>query len=421
MSSPSAPAPVKQPKVVQKLLVRTLVLVLVLGGALMFIQRTRQKDTSRTEKADTAGWISAVEYKNDGSEAVAIKPDLTVVRASGWKEGATDRDVAWAPNGNFLFFVSDRSEGGFHVFRWNPQRPEAEVRTVGTRGRSNPTFKVKQDPNDLTMLITSGGVVMEFDPSERAQTLVLPPVGREITVGSGDESGAQSQFAAMYGQIGNSFRYARWCGDDDHVVAIMRRDEGEVLIIQNMQVKDGSYGPPNILAAGERIEFDVSPANGDVVFTVNGFQWPGAPPEEFVKNGKLTEPFQHYAGIWKKAEGVLPPIVASNDDKASFGSPAINPSGETVLLAVGPYRDGAVAREGLFSFPAKPGAGREGKPFLRGEIYEPSWDPTGTRVVYIKRDGPNRSVYTARSDGSSEQSITSNGNFAFPKFSPQTK
>ncbi len=412
----------KQPKVVQKLVVRTLVLVLVLGAILMAIQYNRQKDVRRTEQADTVGWVSAVEYKSEGSEAVAIKPDLSISRSAGWKDGAQDRDVVWAPNGNFVFFISDRTDNVFHVYRWNPQRPDAEVRTVGSRGRSNPTFKLKQGSADLSMLMTSGGFVMEFDPSERLQTQVLPPTGREIPLGEGEEAGAQSQFAAMYGQIGNSFRYARWCGDDDTIAAIMRRDDGEILLFQNMIPKeDGTFEMPQVVAAGERIELDVSPANGSVIYTVNGFQWHVDPPAEFKVDGKVTKPFEHFVGFWSKAEPAGPPVVASGDNGSAFGSPAIHPSGESVIMAIGPYEDGNIARKALYSFPVKRNAGADGKIFLQGEIYEPSWDPTGSLLVYAKREGENRTIFTVSRDGSSERSITSSGRFGFPRFSPQTK
>ncbi|HSI73155.1 MAG TPA: hypothetical protein VK934_08245, partial [Fimbriimonas sp.] len=213
----------KQPKVVHKLLVRTLILVVVLGGILMLIQRTRQKDVNAGQIADTVGWISAIEYKEDGTEVVAVKPDQSIARVPGWKDGVQDRDQVWSPTGNFIFFISDRKEDTYHVYRWNPNAAEAEIRTIGKRGRSFPTFKLHPDATN-TMLMTSGGVVMEFDPSEQLQTQVLPPSSNEITVGGdGDESGTQSSFSALYGQIGKSFRYARWCGNDDHIAAIMRR------------------------------------------------------------------------------------------------------------------------------------------------------------------------------------------------------
>ncbi len=414
--------PEKQPKVVHKLLVRTLILVLVLGGILLAIQSGRNKDARRAEKADTVGWISAVEYKGEGTEAVAVKPDRSIVRSEGWKSGAQDRDLVWAPNGNFLFFISDRTENGFHVYRWNPQRPDAEVRTLGTRGRSNPTFKLKQEANDLSMLMTSGGLVMEFDPSDRLQTQVLPPTGREIPVGDGEEAGAQSQFSAMYGQLGNSFRYARWCGDDDHIAAIMRRDEGEVLLVQSMNPSaTGEFEQPLVIAAGDRIEFDVSPKDGSVVYAVNEFAWHVPAPKEFVTNGKVRKPFAHYVGLWKKGDQSGVPVVANPDNTNAFGSPAIHPSGDTFVVAVGPYRDGAIARQGLISFPVKANAGGEAKMLVRGDVYEPSWDPTGSLLVYAKREGENRTLYTISSDGSSERSITSAGRFGFPRFSPQTK
>jgi hypothetical protein len=413
----------KQPKVVQKLLLRTLLLVIVLGGIILMIQRTRQKDVNASQTANTAGWISAIEYKEEGTEAVAIKPDQTVTRAAGWHQGAQDRDQTWSPSGNFIFFISDRKEDTYHVYRWNPTAAEAEIRTVGKRGRSYPTFKLHPEAGDNTMLMTSGGVVMEFDPSQQLQTQVLPPTTNEITVGGeGDESGTQSSFAALYGQLGKSFRYARWCGNDDHIAAIMRRDEDELLIIQNMKPKDdGNFEEPQLITAGERIDLDVNPANGDVVYSVQNFNFPGQVPPEFIQKGKVVKPFRHYIGLWTAAGGMQPPIVASADDTNAFTAPAISPKGDVFLTVVGSYKDANVQRAALLSFPAKSGGAKEAKPLVRGEIYEPSWHPAGSNIVFARKDGDARTIYTVAADGSSERSITSGGRFGFPKFSPQSK
>jgi hypothetical protein len=428
MSSPSpTPSPTVQPKVVQRLLIRTLVLVVVLGGILIAIRNYRDSraDPSAHETAATAGYLGAIQYKDDGQQVVVIKPDLSIQPAEGWKKGATDRDLAWAPSGNFLFFISDRGDdAAFQLYRWNPSKSEPEMRSQGKRGRSNPSFALGQSDADQSMLITSSGLVMELDPTTRAQVQVLPPVGREITVSNDDEGGegAQSQFASMYGAIGTSFREARYASKDDYIVAIMRRDEGEALIAQSLKPLNNQPVPPEVIAAGDHIDFDVNPADGSVIYSVQSFQWPSKPPPEFVKNGRVTKPFFHFVGIWTADQPSQPPVVASPDDSLSFGQIAINPDGKDFVVVIGKYENGGVNHEGLVTFPAKSSGANEGKSFARGPIYEPSWDPTGKLLAYVKPENGKRTIFTASRDGSSERNMTGDkGDFAFPKFSPQER
>jgi hypothetical protein len=413
-----------QPKVVQKLVVRTLIFVLALGALMYGIRwyRDNRQDMSAGETADTAGWICAVQYNDDGQEVVAIKPDLTIQHVSGWHAGATDRDAVWEPAGNFLFFVSDRLQNTFHVFRWNPTKTEALQRTIGARGRSNPSFPLHGDPNSQDMLLTSGGNVMNFDPIQQQQTQVLPPTPKEITTKEGDEGGgAQSQFSAMYSSIGDSFRIARYCGGDDCIAAIMKRDDGEILIIQNLAQKNGQFDPPTPIAAGEHIDMDINPKNGHVLFAVMGFQFPGPPPPEMIKNGKAIKPFRHYiADFDPKLMGQII-IAASPDDKAAFSSVAVRPDGQSFVAVAGPYQDMNVVHRVLLSGPIKANAGSELKAIMQGEIFEPSWNPAGDKLAYAKRDTDGkRSIFTAHADGSSERNNSGGkGNFGFPKFSPQ--
>jgi hypothetical protein len=427
MASPISSAPERQPKVVQRLLVRTLILVLALGALFLSLRAYlgARDDLGALETAETKDWIAAIEYKDEGQEIVAFKPDLEMVRTSDTTSDSIDRDFTWSPDGRFLFFVSDRKEDSFHVFRWNPNKTTPEMRTVGKRGRSGLSFAADAPRNQQNVLMSSGGIVVEFEPSSRRTTQQLPPVAREITMTEGEDApGADSPFAQMYGSIGNSFRKVRWVAGRDYMAFVMGRDQGEVLVIQRMKAVDGKLDPPQPIAAGQKIDFDVNPQTGHIVYTVNGFQWPpGTPvPDEFVQeDGRLAVPFNHYISIWSPDQPLQPPIVATSDDAGSFGSPAIHPSGETVMVVYGAYENESIQPAGLLEFPIKNNAGDEGKPLVMGEVFEPAWHPNGQMMVYAKRDPQGkRSIFTARRDGSSERNISGGkGNFAHPRFSPQ--
>lgn len=434
MSQPTpTPAPT-QPKIVHRLVVRTLVLILILGVCVKGYQWWLDKsgDITNLKPAQTFSWIAAVQYQQDGQQAIAISPDGKITPAPGWKTGKTDRDVTWNPSGNRIFFVTDREENNFHVFRWNPTDGTDPVqKSFGTRSHSLPMF-TRQDIEgaDDSALITSGGFVLEYVPKNMSTLQLLPPTGKEVSTASEDEGGGQSdQFSGAYSKLGNSFKSAQWCKGREWIAAIMRRDEGEVLILQYMhQDNEGKFPPPHLVAAGEHVEIDVNPADGTVIFAVQNFQWPSEEmiPSQFRKGNKVTRPFSHYLGKIDPGDGAgeLPPVVPlamSKDDKICFGSPTISPDGASVAFIGGPYKDGALESAALATAPIVPGGIQSKAVLATGKIHEPSWSPNGDLLVFAQ-DMPSghRSLIEIHKDGSGSRNLTGDaGNYGDPVFSPQ--
>ena len=425
-----------QPKIYQKLVLRTLMLVIVLGALFMGFQyyEGTKNDLGGMAKTDTVGQIAAINYLDEGAQAVIFKPDGTVVKDSGYKPLSTDRDLTWRPDGNFLFFVSDRIEKTVQVFRWSPAQSSAEARTFGTRGRSNPSFPAEDlpDAND-TALITSGGFVLEYNPKDRSTRQILPPLGREIVQGGSDEEkGSDSQFSGTYGKIGTSFKLAKWCKAKKWIAGIMKRDSGEVLVLQDMtpvvsKGADGkdaeSYKSPMVVAAGEHIEMAINPKDGTVVYAIQGFAFPDPEkvPAQFIKGNKILLPFHHGIFTVDPDKGQAPPIVFHKDDKVSFGGIAISPDGSSLVTTVGPFSDSSHHPQGLVTMPVQPNGASAGAPLLKGEIYEPSWSPGGDKITFARRDPDGkRSIFTINKDGSNERKVSDGkGNYGTPKFSPQ--
>jgi len=436
MAEQSAPS---SAKINRKLIFRTL-LGLVTLAALLFGYnwfRSLGDNFDDLAKADTAGYVAAIQFKEDGQQAVVIAPDGKIVANAGYTAGSTDRDLAWAPDGNRLYFVSDRqtpetakAAKAFNIYRWNPvTNSEPNQRTIGTRGRSNPVFDVEASASARpTALITSGGFVQEFDPKDRSTRQVLPPLGREVAASKDDDSGggSDSQFTSLYGGIGTSFRIAKWMKGRTFIAAVMRRDEGETLVVQDMVEKKGKFEPPAVVAAGSHIDITISPKDGNLVYCIQDFQWPDPRriPPAFRKGGKITRPLAHMVGIVDPgAKEPFPPVIASDADVASFSSVAASPDGNRLVVTVGPYTNGAIDPKGLYIFPLQPAAQAAGARLVTGAIYEPTWSPDGKQIAYIKRDANGkRSVYVINADGSGERSLTGGqGDFAYPLFSPQTK
>ncbi len=422
-----------QPKISQKLLLRTLICLIILGLCfLAYRWYSNQKgDYNGFGSSNTFGLVSAIERKDDGSEAVIIKPSGDIVGTTSWKAPANDEGLTWRPDGRFLFFSSDRKDNTFHIYRWNPDQDDAEARTTSKRSCTNPTFPAEatSGANDSALII-SGGTVQSLDPKTQSTPQILPPVSATVTTSKDEENGGQEGlFQSLYGGLGTSFRLARWCFGGKYIVATMEREGGEVLVLQDMQPNnEGKLERPIPVAAGDRVEFDVSPKDGSVAYDAQGFRWPAEPPKEFVKNNKVTTPFRHVLGLITYPQGANGPKIAtatvalSPDDKNSFGSLAISPDGSTLLVTVGPYDASteSMSSKGLLTMPLQGGGIRSASPLVQGEVYEPSWSPDGNTVAFAMRAGGKRDIYTIHKDGTAQTNLTKGkGDFSNPRFSPQ--
>lgn len=379
---------------------------------------------------DSKDMILAVQSRPNGAQVVIVKPDGTLLASPGYLEGKTDRDATWRPDGNTILFSSDREEAVYHIYRWNLMRNMVQRRSLGTRSFLGASFgKWTQGETDYTALITAGGIVQEFKAVDATTLQVLPPRGKGASVGgTGEESGTGSQFDAVYQDLGTSFRAATWGKEKQWVVAVMRREEGEVLILQDMI----RPRPPIIVAAGDRIDFDVNPQSGVVVFTVQGARLANlsAIPKDKLKEAQQDLAHRHRIGfidpesvsqdsLYAKPT-YLPP---SDSDKMSFGSPAVSPDGSTVIVVVGPYSvDGGIQPERLLGLSTTPGAGQSPWLIAEGQVADASWSPDGERVVYTRRVGRERAICTNSARGGNEKVLTTGkGDFAHPTFSPQVK
>ncbi len=424
-----------QPLMNKKMMVRTAILVGLMGiliGAVYFYNKNKD-DWDDLAKADTNGWLTAIESGADGDQVVFVKPDGTIVHDKSYVAGSYDRELTWSPDGNKAFFISDRLKDAksgtrsVHVFRWNASNEESQARTSVGRSRSNPTFPVGEGAASDTVLLVSGGEVLELDPKTKTTSVVLPPRTSEGGKVAGEGEGKQGAFASAYGDIGTSFRLARWCKGKQWIAAIMHREEGDILVCQSMTQHDGKYDPPIPLVAGEHIDLTVSPATGAIFFAVRDFQWPTKePPKEWVKEGKVTRPFAHIIGSFDmdpKSQSKV--VLVAPSEKICFGSPAVSPDGKQIIAVVGDYSgDGGISPNGLLIMPSEPVRGIEPKGLVRGLISDPSWNPNGHQILFLKRDQDNvRSIFRVTPDSSSPPEPLTKGklNYSTPLFSPQTK
>ncbi|RYG75734.1 hypothetical protein EON77_10795, partial [bacterium] len=187
---------------------------------------------------------------------------------------------------------------------------------------------------------------------------------------------------------------------------------------------EGGLPRPAPLIAGERIEVGVNPATGDVAFSVVGFDYVNEEEtRRATQNGKIVRPFRNAIGIVELTDPARPKIsivVATPDDKNAFGAPVVSPDGARILSTVGGWAEGSLRPQALVAFPFRERGGDAGTPLKQGEIFEPSWSPDGSKIVYIRRENGRRAIFVSGADGSGEVSITGDkGDFAQPLFSPQ--
>ena len=423
MSQNAAATAKPQPKISQRMLLRFAIGLIILAALFYGYQwwKDYTKDPDLPLVNDTAGMVAALQLGEEGNQVVVFTKEGELRKSPGYQPGKNDKELTWRPDGNRLFFTSDREETSFHVYRWNFGSDRVSRRSIGTRSQNSPTFPVTDLPDaNETALITAGGFVLEYDPKEGSTRQVLPPVGKER--GEGEE-GSASQFEQIYQRLGTSFRQAKWGKDKNIVAAVMRReDEGEILIVQDLSTGKSPY----VVVAGDRIEFDIIPTTGQVAFVVNGFRFPDPSqiPPEAIKNGKVTTPFHSLVGLFDLSGPRLLPVMPSTDLNYAFQNLSVSPDGENLLIIIGKQdSNGNVEPQGLAIMPAKDQGGAQLKRIIAGKIYEPSWHPNSHTIAFVQRDSVGkRGVFSINKDGSGLTDISKGkGDFAYPLFSPQSK
>ncbi|HLO98776.1 MAG TPA: hypothetical protein VK171_09300 [Fimbriimonas sp.] len=393
-------------------------LLAVIGYAFIWFM---DKGTTFVVPRDTAGYIAAIRNTATGAQVVAITPDGTINESEDFVEGKTDRDIAWDPKGNRVFFISDRKDDSFHIYRWDPvKNHKPDQKSIDRASRNDLTFDVQEDRNDkFSALVVVRGTVQEFLPDNAESHQILPPNYKALQ--TDPEGGTGSTFELIYKRYGKSFRLARWFQNRRYTAAVMRREEnGESLIVQDSELnEDGKPRPPQLIFSADRIDIQVDPKTGALVFTVLNV-YPAMGPDG--KEQKLG--FRH--GIFmldpsKGMEAMLMPIAMNPNDEAAFTNATPSPDGSTMLFTVGKYLgEGAVEVQALVSCPLTPNGAQSSTPLVQGRVSYPSFSPDSQKIVYVMSQGGEQAIFVAGKDGSNPKNLTAGkGDFAQPRFSPQ--
>ncbi|HTQ12035.1 MAG TPA: hypothetical protein VMI31_18375 [Fimbriimonadaceae bacterium] len=422
-----------QPKINQKLLLRVAICLFLLAifvGAFWWF-KLRESDPGGYRQLNTVGWIAALETTSEGNHVVVLKGDDagTVINQPNVKDASEDRAPVWRPDGNYVYFPSNRQSKKFTMFRWFPApASDAEMRSLEGLPQLSPSFlATDSDLGEGAMgLLTAGGRVMMYDPKTPALRQVLPPPDPKLTQSNDPEAGQVSPFETMYERFGNSFRVAKWTPDKQAVFAVMEREDGEVLIYQKLRFKTPQEGQPIPIAQGDHIDFDIDPNTGAAYFTVENFQWPlGDVPSDFLKNGKVMVPFRNGLAVADfSQQHPIQWIKQSKDNQLCFGALAVAPKGDRLVTVVGPYQgNGNMTPKALWMLGLSgPGRGQMAQ-ILQGEVYEPCWSPDEKKIAYAERDSKtSRPIYVLTEGSSGPERVSpADGVFGHPQFSPQTQ
>jgi len=409
----------------ERLLLRFAIGLLLLAGLVFGINALRQfGQDPDIIKADTRGMMAAIQFEGDGARVVLFNAEGKKTEVPGWSQGNHDTEPVWRPDGERLFFTSDREEGTFHIFRYRPgDKPER--RSIGTRSKGTPWFGPAGNPNvNASALVVAGGsevgTVCEYTPRDGAIRQILPPPGDTST---GEDGGTVNQAANLYSRIGESFRQARYGKDRRFVIATMKREDGDILLIQDLEPNpQGKMTPPTPVIAGNSVTFDVGP-DGAVTICVQGFQWidPENIPAEFIKEGKAVRPFQFGVITVDPSVPGSSKVIFATDDSANFLShPRVSPDGTQVL-----YLNGKVGASGEFEpkqlIVAKTGAPpTEGVAISQHAVFEPNWTPDSKFILYARPVGRARPLFEVNpADGTEKRLTHDDGEYGFPTLSPQ--
>lgn len=227
------------PKILQRKRNVWAILALVIVALVYGYQWLKDRDADiDIGSVSSKGWISMISMKDTGSVAAILKPDGTILEAPGAKPESSDRDLVWRPDGNRIFFSSDREGGAYNIYRWNLSTNVVMRRTLGKISKSDPSFL--PDPKDTDPLFIYGGLPWQLDPKSGKAEKIYPAESKEKKgeVNLNEEGAGESVGGfGMGAEI--KARTARYIGDREFIAFIRKFEEGEQLIVARV----GSASP----------------------------------------------------------------------------------------------------------------------------------------------------------------------------------
>ncbi len=423
-----------QPKMQQKISLRFA--LSLFGVAALFLGwyflKDYLADPDGGAHIDTAGWISALKQTPNGYQIVVIKPDGTVKESPEYHDGAEDRDNVWQPDGQRIFFSSDRDKvgKGFHIYRWNVSTNSVDQRSVGKLAQEHPSYAADEaltPPYD--QLVVSAGVVVDFDPKHSVSHQLIPTESKSPS--QSEEGGSSTQFGPEYEHLGTSYREAYWCKNHKYIVGVMRRNDSETLVIQCLQPAKGENplddGMPHGVIAGDHIDLTVDPKTGNIIYSVINLQLidPEHAPASMIKDGKIVMESKNIIGFFDPNDmskaGRIVAWPASEATHRTFTQPKVTPDGSKIVFIGGIEANGSSHPVGVFVCPLMERGGGSMSQVAQGAASSPCWSLDGAKIVFsgMEPDGHSDLIQIDSAGGTTFKVITDGkSSFTSPVFSP---
>lgn len=393
--------------------------------ALYFGYRTLKEFTIDPDLGDFAshGYILAIQQAESGKpKAVLFDPEEELIPApDSGKDDHEDIAATWSADGQRVFIASNRESTAYNIYRWNPAKKTVERRSTGSRSQSAPWFDQFGDEPESVGLITSGGNILEYNPRFGTAVQILPPTDKLVS--ATPEGGSVSSMEAIYGNIGDSFRLARYGPTKQDIFAVMRSHQGEVLIYSSTVPDENGRMLPQILMRASKLDISRS-NNGSIGVMVRRFMFPDPEniPPQFVKDGKPFLPYLNGVLKLEFIDGKLTqtPLILTKKPEEAFGEISISPDGSKIAIVVGALnKQGTFTPSGLITMPFAADGIKSIVGLDQGSISMPSWSPDSSKIVYIKSEDGFSNIYTVAAIGGAPDQVGEDGNFSQPYYSPQ--
>lgn len=388
-------------------------IVLLLG---FWLLSTWGKGQAPILPADTSGWLAFVSDRDGPAHIWFLKPDGTEVRAEP-DSTSEDLEPTWQqPDGKTLFFVSNRTDRIFQIFHLSPRDGTANQLTVSHSRKA----ELASDPTGQRILHTAGGTVSVLYLGERHAAQLIPPP----TISPGERKALMDAWQAEFGA--SSFRKVTWGRSAGTLVGVISGDTGDVLIVQQYDLRMREQKPPVVWLRAKRIDVAYHPTEDKFIVAYVGAQ--AKEPEEADRSWEARETVQPEPEgptdamlivALDNAKLTPVPVFADIGAKSVLISPSWSPDGSRIAAIMARVEGEDLVPESLVVLPAKEGGVRLLTEADTGLCGDPQWSPDGRKLAYTKGPSGKRDIWLYESDREPRQLVGSPGDDFWPRWSPK--
>jgi Tol biopolymer transport system component/serine/threonine protein kinase len=319
----------------------------------------------------------------------AANPKATIVRLTN--DAALDWNPVWSPDGNYLYFGSDR-DGTLNLWRM-----QVDERRGTSLGPPEPLSLPTRYGAHFTIARQTGAIAYAgVDLSDSVSQVAFDPRNLRVTGEPVSLLGGAMLTLTFTGSSvssdGRWYAFTNMGKQEDLFLA--RTDGGELRQLTNDPEKDrgASWSPDGKLvyfysSRGPRYEVWSIRADGSGLRQISTTTGPSLWRPKVMPDGRALYQFNNNGTVMLplNADGTatrtepLPPMPGRN---RSFQTPALSPDGKRFAGATGQVEGGGSPGLWLYSLATKQ------YEQLADRGYQPQWMPDGKRILFLDGDTP---------------------------------